>query len=95
MRCSDDADPSSGTNAPRSAGRNSPIDRAHERRRGISGETVRKWCKRGEQARQDRSSRPKRLPWRVTEEERAIICAAMPFWDWAGISMKTRIARFW
>ncbi len=31
---------------------------------------------RGEQACQDRSSRPKRLAWRVTEEERAIIPAA-------------------
>jgi transposase InsO family protein len=45
------------------------------KRYGISDETVRKWRKRGEQACQDRSSRPKRLPWRVTEEERAIICA--------------------
>ena len=45
------------------------------RRYGISDETVRKWRKRGEHAVQDRSSRPKRLPWRVTEEERAIICA--------------------
>jgi transposase len=45
------------------------------RRYGISDETVRKWRKRGAQACQDRSSRPKRLPWRVTEEERAIICA--------------------
>lgn len=45
------------------------------KRYGISDETVRKWRKRGEQACQDRSSRPKKLPWRVTEEERAIICA--------------------
>ena len=45
------------------------------KRYGISEETVRKWRKRGEQACQDRSSRPQRLPWRVTEEERAIICA--------------------
>ncbi|WP_448785226.1 IS481 family transposase [Brucella intermedia] len=45
------------------------------RRYGISDETVRKWRKRGEHAVEDRSSRPKRLPWRVTEEERAIICA--------------------
>lgn len=45
------------------------------RRYGISDETVRKWRKRGEQACQDRSSRPKRLQWRVTEEARAIICA--------------------
>lgn len=45
------------------------------RRYDISDETVRKWRKRGEHAVQDRSSRPRRLPWRVTEEERAIICA--------------------
>jgi len=38
-------------------------------------ETVRKWHKRGEQGCQDRSSRPKRLTWRITEEERTIICA--------------------
>jgi transposase InsO family protein len=45
------------------------------KRYGISDETVRKWRKRGEQACLDRSSRPKRLAWRVTAEERAIICA--------------------
>jgi transposase InsO family protein len=45
------------------------------KRYGISDETVRKWRKRGEHAVQDRSSRPKRLAWRVSEEERAIICA--------------------
>ena len=45
------------------------------KRCGISEENVRKWRKRGEQACQNRSSRPKRLPWRVTEEERAILCA--------------------
>jgi len=45
------------------------------KRYGISDETVRKWRRRGEQAVQDRSSRPKRLAWRMTEEERAIICA--------------------
>lgn len=45
------------------------------KRYGISDETVRKWRKRGEQQCQDRSSRPTRLVWRMTEEERAIICA--------------------
>lgn len=45
------------------------------KRYGISDETVRKWRKRGEQAIQDRSSWPKRLAWRMSEEERAIICA--------------------
>lgn len=45
------------------------------KRYGISDETVRKWRRRGEQAVQDRSSRPQRLAWCMTEEERAIICA--------------------
>ena len=44
-------------------------------RYGISTETVRKWRKRGVADCQDRSSRPHRLPWKATEEERAIICA--------------------
>lgn len=43
------------------------------KRYGISDETVRKWRKRGDEACQDRYSRPKRLPWRATDEERAII----------------------
>ena len=45
------------------------------KRYGISDETVRKWRKRGEQQCQDRTSRPKRLAWRMSQEERAIICA--------------------
>lgn len=45
------------------------------KRYGISDETVRKWRRRGEQAVQDRPSRPTRLAWRMNEEERAIICA--------------------
>lgn len=45
------------------------------KRYGISDETVRKWWRRGEQAVQDRSSRPKRLAWLTNEEERANICA--------------------
>jgi transposase InsO family protein len=45
------------------------------KRYGISDETVRKWRKRGEQAVHDRSSRPKRLAWRMSEEDRAIVCA--------------------
>lgn len=45
------------------------------KRYGISDETVRKWRRRGEQAVQDRSSRPRRMALRMTEEEHAIICA--------------------
>jgi hypothetical protein len=38
-------------------------------------ETVRKWRKRGAADCRDRSSRPHRLPWKATEEERAVVCA--------------------
>ena len=44
-------------------------------RYGVSTETVRKWRKRGAQNCTDRSSRPHRLPWKATDEERAIVCA--------------------
>ena len=44
-------------------------------RYGVSTETIRKWRKRGAGTCQDRSSRPHTLPWRATEEERAIVCA--------------------
>jgi transposase InsO family protein len=44
-------------------------------RYGVSAETIRKWRKRGAAACQDRSSRPHRLPWKATEEERAVVCA--------------------
>lgn len=48
------------------------------KRYGISDETVRKWCKRGTEGGagscHDRSSRPQRLAWRATGEERAIVC---------------------
>src|ERR687894_2826089 len=44
-------------------------------RYGVSTETVRKWRKRGAAECRDRSSRPHRLPWKATEEERAVVCA--------------------
>ncbi len=44
-------------------------------RYGVSTETIRKWRKRGHQDCQDRSSRPHKLPWKASEEERAIVCA--------------------
>jgi transposase InsO family protein len=44
-------------------------------RHGVSTETVRKWRKRGPAGCQDRSSRPHKLPWKASEEERAIVCA--------------------
>src|SRR3712207_4311671 len=44
-------------------------------RYGVSTETIRKWRKRGPADCQDHSSRPHKLPWKATEEERAIVCA--------------------
>src|SRR5215211_7900237 len=45
------------------------------RRYGVSTETIRKWRKRGAADCQDPSSRPHKLPWKASEEERAIVCA--------------------
>jgi transposase len=42
---------------------------------GVSTETIRKWRKRGTNDCQDYSSRPHKLPWKATDEERAIVCA--------------------
>jgi transposase InsO family protein len=44
-------------------------------RYGVSTETIRKWRKRGVADCRDRSSRPHKLPWRASEEERAVVCA--------------------
>ncbi len=48
------------------------------KRYGVSAETVRKWRKRGPDDCLDRSARPHRLPWKASEEERAIVCALRP-----------------
>src|SRR5689334_9154541 len=45
------------------------------KRYGVSTETVRKWRKRGAADCLDRSSRPRKLPWKASEEERAVVCA--------------------
>ena len=45
------------------------------RRFGVSTETIRKWRRRGPDDCLDHSPRPKQLPWRATEEERAVVCA--------------------
>jgi transposase InsO family protein len=45
------------------------------RRYGVSTETIRKWRKRGASDCLDRSARPHTLPWKATEEERAVVCA--------------------
>jgi transposase len=44
-------------------------------RYGVSTETIRKWRRRGPEDCRDRSSRPRRLPWRASEEERAVVGA--------------------
>src|ERR671938_955256 len=45
------------------------------KRYGVSTETVRKWRKRGPGDCLDRSARPHKLPWKASEEERAVVCA--------------------
>jgi len=44
-------------------------------RYGVSTETIRKGRKRGTEDGQDHSARPPQLPWKATEEERAVVCA--------------------
>src|ERR687894_2376426 len=44
------------------------------RRYGVSTETIRKWRRRGVTDCRDRPSRPHKLPWKASEEERAIVC---------------------
>jgi transposase len=44
-------------------------------RYGVSTETIRRWRKRGPEGCLDRSARPHKLPWKASEEERAIVCA--------------------
>src|SRR5215211_864044 len=53
------------------------------RRYGVSAETIRKWRKRGPEDCLDRSARPHRLPWKATEEERAVVCALRRSTDFA------------
>ncbi|ACL59883.1 Integrase catalytic region [Methylobacterium nodulans ORS 2060] len=45
------------------------------KRYGVSTETIRKWRKRGPDDCQDRSARPHKLPWKASDEERAIVSA--------------------
>jgi transposase InsO family protein len=44
------------------------------KRYGVSTETIRKWRRRGADDCRDRSSRPHKLPWKASEEERAVVC---------------------
>jgi transposase InsO family protein len=45
------------------------------KRYGVSSETIRKWRKRGPEDCLDHSARPHTLPWKATDEERAVVCA--------------------
>ena len=45
------------------------------KRYGVSSETIRKWRTRGAGDCLDRSAHPHHLPWKASEEERAIVCA--------------------
>ncbi|MBI0539792.1 DDE domain-containing protein, partial [Roseomonas sp. KE2513] len=45
------------------------------RRFGVSSETIRKWRKRGPSDCLDHSARPHKLPWKASDEERAVVCA--------------------
>ena len=45
------------------------------KRYAVSAETVRKRRKRGISDCLDRSARPHHLPWKATDEERAVVCA--------------------
>src|SRR3954453_3421407 len=42
---------------------------------GVSTETIRKWRERGPGDCLDRSAKPHNLPWKATDEERAVVCA--------------------
>src|SRR5579859_4571489 len=53
--------------------RSSEQSGALAKRYGVSTETIRKWRKRGVADCQDHSARPHHLPWRATEEERAVV----------------------
>src|SRR5829696_6915353 len=58
--------------------RDRPLRRAHGRAGPalrVSTETIRKGRQRGPEDGQGRSARPHKLPWKASEEERAIVCA--------------------
>src|SRR3954451_16919917 len=44
------------------------------KRYGVSTETVRKWSKSGPAECRERSSRPRKLPWKASNEVRAVVC---------------------
>jgi transposase len=64
------------------------------RRFGVSTETIRKWRRRGAEDCQDRSARPHKLPWKATEEERAVVCALRRATDFALDDLTFVVAHF-
>jgi transposase InsO family protein len=61
---------------------------------GVSTETVRKWRKRGARDCLDRSARPRKLPWKASEEERAVVCAVRRATNFALDDLTFVIAHF-
>ena len=64
------------------------------RRYGISAETVRKWRKRGAADCLDHSARPHRLPWKASDEERAVVCALRQATNFALDDLTFVVTRF-
>src|SRR3954468_4517548 len=63
-------------------------------RYSVSTETIRKWRKRGPADCRDHSSRPNKLPWKATEEERAIVCALRRAWGFPLDDLTFVVTRF-
>lgn len=61
---------------------------------GVSAETIRKWRRRGPADCLDHSARPHRLPWKATEEERAVVCALQYATDFALDDLTFVVTRF-
>src|SRR5918998_4109288 len=64
------------------------------RRFGVSTETIRKWRKRGPEDCLDHSARPHHLPWKASEEERAVVCALRRATDFALDDLTFVVAHF-
>jgi hypothetical protein len=62
------------------------------RRYGVSDETIRKWRKRGADDCRDRTSRPRQLVLKATEEERAIVCCLWQMMEF-GLDDRTFVVR--
>jgi transposase len=63
-------------------------------RYGVSTGTVRTWRKRGVGDCLDRSARPHKLPWKATDEERAVVCALRRATNFALDDLTFVVSRF-